>query len=475
MQRLPLAFSVLGEGDIARIQEATERLLEETGFRVTHAGLRARARAAGARVDDAAELVRLPRTLLRELLAQAPSSFEVAWQDGTRITYGGGRSHCLAIVTDPWIIDYDLQQPRRPVLADLRKHTVIAQNLACVVAASRMDFPVADVEGPHSSLRALEEHLLHFGKHYCVLPATWESFLQWLELGAILADGRDLHGSRLLTVGVAVLSPLTLAGMNGDLLVQACDYDFPVVPTICPMAGSTSPYSLAGTLLQGNAENLFMAALAQLVKPGQPFLYAFGPSVTDLRSGHDLYYTLDKVLWKGAQVQLARAYGLPCSAECGGSLTYRYDPQSGAEGILFMAAARAAGADLLSGIGSCHNANGMSAEMMLIHEAWLSASEHLLRGIPLDDTRLARDALAAAGPGANFLTDELTLSLMGGGEFFHHELFDCGGGYEDTPSMLERAHEKAAALTAKCESPLPGRVQENLRRYFREAYTKSGV
>ncbi|HQH68954.1 MAG TPA: trimethylamine methyltransferase family protein, partial [Candidatus Hydrogenedentes bacterium] len=82
MQRLPLAFSVLGEGDIARIQEATERLLEETGFRVTHAGLRARARAAGARVDDAAERVRLPRTLLRELLAQAPSSFEVAWQDG---------------------------------------------------------------------------------------------------------------------------------------------------------------------------------------------------------------------------------------------------------------------------------------------------------------------------------------------------------------------------------------------------------
>ncbi len=475
MRRFPVSFDVLTEGEIGRLAEATETLLERTGFRVTHPVLRAKARAAGARIDDATEGVKVPKELLRELLGQAPSSYEISWQDGTRIPYGSGTPHCLAIVTDPWIIDYDLQRPRRPVLADLRKHTVIAQKLECVVAASRMDFPVDDVAGPHSSMRALEEHVLHFGKHYCVLAASLESYQQWLEIGAILADGRELYGSRLLTVGVAVLSPLTLAGINGDLLLQACEYDFPVVPTICPMAGSTSPYTLAGTLLQGHAENIFMTALTQMVKPGHPFLYGFGPSVTDLRSGHDLYYTLDKVLWKAAQVQLAKAYGLPCSAECGGSLTHRYDPQSGAEGILFMAAARASGADVLSGIGSCHNANGMSAEMMVIHEAWLRAAEHLLRGISLDETSLALERLMAGGPGAHFLTDDLTLSRMGGNEFFQHDLFDFGGGYEDSASMLERAHAKVAALTAECESPLPGRVQENLRRYFHDEYKRLGV
>lgn len=472
MQRLPMAFEVLSEGDIARLREATETLLEKTGFRVTHPDLRAKAKAAGAHVDDASERVRLPKGLLRELLDHAPASYHVSWQDGTQITYGEGAPHCLAIVTDPWIIDYDQQKPRRPLLEDVRKHTVIAQKMDCVAAASRMDFPVTDVEGPHSSLRALEEHLLHFGKHYCVLAATKESFQQWLEIGAILAADRDLRGSRLITVGVAVISPLTLAGINGDLLLLACDYDFPVTPTVCPMAGSTSPYTLAGTLLQGNAENIFMAALTQMVRAGHPFLYGFGPSVTDLRSGHDLYYTLDKVLWKTAQVQLAKTYRLPCAAECGGSLTYRYDPQNGAEGMLFMAAARTSGADVLSGIGSCHNANGMSAEMMVIHEAWLRAAEHLLRGIPMDETKLALDRLMAAGPGAHFLTDDLTLSLMGGDEFFQNDLFDVGGGYEDAPSMLERAHEKVAALTAECNSPLPGQVQETIRRYFHDEYRK---
>jgi trimethylamine--corrinoid protein Co-methyltransferase len=472
MRRPPIAFDVLNEDEIVRIQEATETLLEETGFRVTHVGLRANAKAAGAKVDDADERVRLPRELLREALGRAPASFEIAWQNGRRIRYGEGGPHCLAIVTDPWIIDYEARAPRRPALADVRKHTVIAQELDCVVAASRMDFPVADIDGPDSSLRALEEHLLHFGKHYCAYAASWESFEQWLEIGRILADGNDLAGSRLLSVAVAVISPLTLAGMNGDLLLQSCEYDFPIVPTVCPMAGSTAPYSLAGTLLLGNAENVFVAALAQMVKPGQPFLYAFGPSTTDMASGHDLYYTLDKVLWKAGAVQLAKAYGLPCAAECGGTLTHRYDQQNGAEGVLFMAAALASGADVLAGIGSCHNANGMSAEMMIVHEAWLRAARHLLRGIPMDETKLALDRITAAGPGAHFLTDDLTLSLMGGDEFFRDDVFDFGGGYDETPSMLERAHARVEDLTRDCESPLPGNVQEALRRYFHDECRK---
>ena len=72
-----------------------------------------------------------------------------------------------------------------------------------------------------------------------------------------------------------------------------------------------------------------------------------GLSVTDLRSGADLYYTLDKVLWKNAAVQLGLAENMPVGAECGGTLTHRYDPQAGAEGMLFMLAAHASG-----GIGS---------------------------------------------------------------------------------------------------------------------------
>jgi trimethylamine--corrinoid protein Co-methyltransferase len=456
-------MKTLSENQIEQIKTETENLLETVGFRVQHEEILKQCRAAGAKVDDSG-IVRLPKKLLRELLAKVPSSYKVRGVAGKEWTVGAGQGYSQAIVTDPWIIDYDTQKPRRPRLSDLRRHTIILQKLDHIGGTSRMDFPVTDVPEPTSSLRALEEH-----NH--VYVASWESFLQWLEIGKILADGKDLTGSGLFTVAVAIVSPLTITELNCNLLKSCCDHRFTVVPTICPMAGSTSPYTIASTLLLGNAENVFTAALAQIVRPGTPFLYCFGPSVTNLKTTHDMYYTLDKMLWKFAAVQLAGSYNLPCTAECGGTMTYRYDQQSGAEGMLFMLAARNSGANLIVGFGSCYNACGMSAEMMVIHDAWYHAAKFLDQGINTDTMHLGFENLRQTGPGGNFLTDDLTLEYMRGGEFFNHDLFDFSG-HADGKPLLQRAHEKVESLVADFESPVPGKIQENLKRYFHDEYKK---
>lgn len=153
-------------------------------------------------------------------------------------------------------------------------------------------------------------------------------------------------------------------------------------------------------------------------------------------------------------------------------MTYRYDQQNGAEGVLFMLAAHASKAHMLCGIGSCHNAVGMSAEMMIIQNEWLKAAEYLGAGIPMDDYHLGLDSLRETGPGGHFLTDRLTLELLHEKEFFASEIFDLVGGYHESLSMLERAHEKVEAMVADFESPLPGKVQEDLRRYFHDQYRK---
>ncbi len=463
-------INALSESQIEQIKTETENLLERVGFRVQHKEILQQCRAAGAGVDDSG-VVRLPKKLLRELLAKVPASYKIRGVAGKEWTVGEGQGYSQAIVTDPWIIDYDTQKPRRPRLSDLRRHTIILQKLDHIGGTSRMDFPVTDVPEPTSSLRALEEHLLCHAKHNHVYVASWESYLQWLEIGKILADGRDLAKSGLFTVAVAIVSPLTITELNCNLLKSCCDHQFTIVPTICPMAGSTSPYTIASTLLLGNAENVFTAALAQIVRPGTPYVYCFGASVTNLQTTHDMYYTLDKMLWKLAGVQMARSYNLPCIAECGGTMTYRYDQQSGAEGMLFMLAARNSKANILAGFGSCYNAVGMSAEMMVIHDAWYQASKFLENGINTDSMHLGVENLRQAGPGGNFLTDDLTLEYMRGGEFFNHDLFDFSG-HPDGKSLLQRAHEKVEALVADFQSPVPGKIQENLKRYFHDEYKK---
>ena len=459
---------VLSESDVERLNRGAETVLERTGFHVMEPGALESCAAAGAKVDTASGRVYLSPRLLHELLAQAPRVYTVSGIDGLHYAMGSGEPWGLAIVTDPWIIDYATQTPRRPCLADLQRHTAVAQQMPHIAGISCMDFPVSDVAGSASNLRAWEMHLLNTAKHYHFIPAHPDSNRQWEAIVPILPQGQDPAALRLFSVHVAVKSPLTMTPDNVALLRLACRYDAPVLPTICPMAGSTAPYSLAGTLLLGHAENLFLAALTQIRRPGNPFLYTLGPSVTEMRTAHDLYYTLDKVLWKIAGVQLAHSCGLPAGAECGGAQSFRYDMQTGMEGAWFMGAAVGSGADLLAGFGSGYSAVGMSAELMVIQEAWMHAARFLRRGIRTDNERLGIENLQQAGPGGSFLTDALTLSHLHGDEFFKDALFDRSAAGEMGRTMLERAHEKVEQTVAEFTSPVPAAVQDSLRRYFHD-------
>jgi ABC-type multidrug transport system ATPase subunit len=352
-----MRIQVLNENQIHRIRELTEEAIEKIGFKVEDTELLKIASKAGAIVDLDNRIIKIPSDLLRELLSKVPKSYTARTIDNSEYIIGDGNQYISAIVTDPWIIDYKTKETRRPSLEDVLKNTILIQKNQQVATVGRMDFPVTEYDDATSSLRALEIHLLNHAKHYNVYTGCLRDFMQWMEIGEILVQGGDLAKSNLMTVAVAIVSPLTLQDFNCRVLLEAAARNFVIVPTICPMAGTTSPYSKDSTLLQGNIENIFLAALVQMVNPGNPFLYAFGPSVSNMRTGHDLYYTLDKVLWKIASIELGKSYSIPTAAECGGTLSHRYDMQSGAESMLFMLSAVNSGADMLAGVGSCCNAN----------------------------------------------------------------------------------------------------------------------
>lgn len=459
----------LAQDQVEQVRAATEDILEDTGFRVGHAGLRGLCRKAGAKVDEASALVRLPRALVRELLARAPAQFTICGVDGSQTVIGGEtppRYH--AIVTDPWIIDYAGGGVRPPRLSDIIRHTALAQKLEPVAAISLMDYPVSDIDGPDSNLHAMRAHVLHHTRHHLLCPASVESLERWLRLGELLGDGRPPGDTRIMSVAVAIISPLVLSEMNGELLLRTCHSGLAVFPTICASAGATAPYSLASNVLLGNVETVFLACMTQLVRPGTPFLYRFAPSVADMRTMEALYYTLDKLTWNLASVQLGRSYGLPCSSECGGAMTARHDLQTGAESVLSMLTAHASGADFLTGIGSTCNAVGMSPEMMLVQLAWAEAAAHLRSPVRTEGGLPGAESIRDAGPGGQFLTDGMTLEFMRGGEFFQHPLLDYSGDVDDARSLMERAHEEVLRMTRNVQSPLPAKMQEEVQRFFRE-------
>jgi len=472
-----MVLRVLSDSEVERLHAETLRVLAEVGFKVAHAETLGKFRRAGALVNEAGSTVRVPPELVKELLALAPSRVAQTGLNRKVLDVGGDNRYYTSLVIDPFVVDY-AAGVRRPVLEDVRRHTIIGESLDRVNAMTRMQYPVCDIPEPDSCYKTMEVFLLHTTKHTAAYPTSEANCRDWMDVTAVIAQagGLDVNGTPLMSVGMAVTSPLQVHGPNIEIMRMAMERCYPILPTVCPMAGTTSPYSLAGTMLTANAEALIPVLIAQVYKPGHPAIYGIGPSVTDMQTGHDLYYKAEKMLFKIAATQMGAFYGLPVSGEAGGTLTWRADVQNGAESFAYLLASHAGRQNIVGGLGSLHNANGMSAEQIIMQCGLVDMAEYLARGMDVTDRKLALDSIRKAGPGGHYLEDELTLALLRSKEFFQTADLDLSGGYD--PSALgayEMAHRKAEELAAQYETAVPAKVQAAIRSFFREKYRDKGV
>jgi trimethylamine---corrinoid protein Co-methyltransferase len=471
-----LVLRVLSDSEIEKLHEKTLELFETVGVTIGHAETLALLKKAGAKVDEPAGRVRFPPPMVRELLKLAPSVAVETGINGKILQAGGNNRYFLSLILDPFIAD-DRDGLRRPVLEDVRRHTILGESLDRINSMMRMQFPVSDVPEPDSYFKTMEVFLCHTTKHTAAYPTSEENCREWMDVTAVIADaaGLDVEKTPLLRIAMAVTSPLQVHGPNIEIMKMAMSRCYPIISTVCPMAGTTSPYSIAGTTLIANAEALLPVLIAQCFKPGHPVFYAVGPSVTDMKSGHDLYYRAEKMLFKVAGVQMGKYYNLPIAGEAGGTLTHRPDVQNGAESIMYLLAAFS-GQNVIGGFGSLHNANGMSAEQIVMQCGLADMAEFITRGIDASDYKLALESIAAVGPGGNFLTDPLTMDQLRGDEFFGSRYLDQSGGYTpNAPDMFDIAHQEVERLVGQYRPTVPEKVQEAIRRHFRAKYHDPAV
>jgi len=471
-----MTLAVLSEAETVKLHKRTLEIFDSVGVRVTHDEALKRLRKAGARVDEASSQVRFQPDLVQELLDAAPPVAVATGLNGKILEIGGDNRYYGSLILDPVVVPYG-GGPRPPVLEDVRRHTIIGESLDRVNAMMRMQYPVSDVPEPDCYLKTMEVFLSHTTKHIAAMPASVENCREWMDVMACIAEAAGLDvKTPLMSLATAVTSPLQIHGPNIEIMKMAIERHYPLKSTVCPMAGTTSPYSIAGTALIANVESLAAVLVAQVYSPGHPVFYGYGPSVTDMRTGHDLYYKAEKMIFKTIAAQMGKYYGLPVTGEAGGSLTFRPDVQNGAESMAYLLASLLGGQNMMSGLGSLHNANGMSAEQIVMQCGLVDMAEYLGKGVDLSDRKLAVKSVKDAGPGGDFLTDDLTLELLRSDEFFQTPYMDLTGGNEgDAPGMVERAHATAEQLVESYQSTVPEKVRKAIRDFFRDKYESAAV
>jgi len=276
-----------------------------------------------------------------------------------------------------------------------------------------------------------------------------------------------------VAVGVSPISPLTFPDNIVEAIVAVARFGLTLGPLPCPILGATSPMSIAGGLVQQNAEVLAAVIIAQLVRPGTPIIYKGRLSVMDPRTGLSIWGNPEIGLISAATVALAHYYGMP--ADIYGLCTNAHTPniQSGYERALNALMPVLAGANEVSGIGELESGLSSSLAQIVLDDEILSSIRRLRRGFVIDEDSLGVEVIDNAMIGSqNYLSQKHTVKYLRQGEILDTQLaareswsqWDNAGRQD----ILDRAQEKANYLVAHHEvSPLRKEQIAELERLIR--------
>jgi len=413
-------LEILSADQLEAIHGAGLRILREMGVEVLGARALDICERAGASVEregdvagrGAAGRVRLEPGQVEELVALAPSRFELFARNPARNLVFGDRHLVFGAVGGPAFVT-DIDRGRRPGNA--------ADFEAYVRVIGSLDIIHQEGGGPlePTDLPVETRHL----DMYRTLATTLDKSWQCLALGRTPVEdaievacltrrvSREtlLREPSLMTI-VNSNSPLRLDGPMSDGLIAMAEAGQPVVATPMSLAGAMTPISLAGALAQGHAEALFMVALAQLVRPGTPMVYGGFTSNVDMKTGSPAFGTPEYAKAALATGQLARRVGLPHrSSNVTSSPTV--DAQAAYESEMSIWGAVLGGASLVyQGAGWLEGGLTASFEKLILDAELLQQMAKVLEPVTVDDDELGLEAIAEVGPGGHFFGTAHTLA-----------------------------------------------------------------
>ncbi|MGQ9502154.1 MAG: trimethylamine methyltransferase family protein [Anaerolineae bacterium] len=449
-----LRIAVLNEEDIERIHIYSLRVLEEIGIVVHYPPARQLLRTSGARVDEAQQRVYIPRRLVELALQSAPRQV---------IVYGGHSAarDCHLYLDGPqyartttglnWIIDYR-DARRRPVTAkDTVNWTRVIHKLPNLHIAGSL----IDQEGAsHSAeVRCLARMLHHTDKPFMFSAFSGEG-MRWLwRMIQVVQESERLP--RLMVLS-SVNSPLTYGWGQCEAAMVSAELGIPVLFNSSAVAGVTAPVTLAGAVVQINAEMLAALTIIQLHRPGAPVVYAAHPMVFDMRAGMASISVAEVGLMSAACVQIGRHYGLPTASNGICTDTCTPDAMATLEKWASGYLPAMAGANLNGGAGSLACVGTVSLEQLVIDNDVYGHIFRQARGLTVDEETLAFDVIARVGPGKDYFLDEHTL-----GHFREEFYFSSLANRLSAPSweaagsqdVLVRAHYAVQEILTQSETP----------------------
>lgn len=439
---------IVSDDQLEAIHRKSLRVLQEIGMDILNPEARDVLACAGASVSD--QRVRIGSDIIAEALKTPPAEFTLHARNPTHSVRIGGKWISFAPVGGPPYCS-DLDRGRRPgTLQDNGDFVRLSQFFNCIHISGDGSVDALDC---HTSVRHL--HVMRNKMRlsdkvpfvYSTSRTVLQDSLEIVRLARGISDEDMLREASAYTV-INTNSPLKLDDPMGMGIIEMARRNQACVVTPFTLAGAMAPVTLAGALVEQNAEVLACLAISQLTRPGAPFVYGSFTSNVDMKSGAPAFGTPEYMKACIAGGQLARRYGLPyrtSSANAANSL----DAQSAYETVFSLWAAIMAGGNLI-----VHAAGWLEGGLVASYEKFaldvelLQMIEAFLAPVIVDDETMAFDAMDEVGPGGHFFGAAHTMTRYA--TAFHKPLIsDWRSFHQWAEAGSPQAPEKANALWKK--------------------------
>jgi trimethylamine--corrinoid protein Co-methyltransferase len=454
-------LELLTKEELQTIHDASLKVLENKGIKFQNDQALNYLKRAGAEVDSNAKIAKFSGDIVESWIRKAPAEFTWRARNPKHSLHVGG-DFCWSVPGYGCNYILDLNGNRRlGTIKDVSDLTRLVDFLPHVDAGGGLLVEPSDLAPRVAFARTLFEMIRNTGK--CVMGYTLgrDVARDSIELASILVGGESELSKNCIIVGlINPKSPLEYDSKMIEGLIEYSKRSLPTIIASLTISGATGPVTLAGALVQHNAEVLSGVVLSQSIRPGTPNIYGSASCIMDMRTGVPSTGSPEAVMFQSVVAQLARFYGLPSRGSSLVSDSKSPDAQSSYEKAIGAVLGGLSNVNLNTWAGVLEYYMTISpAQLVIDSEVW-GAVSRIKRGVEFSSVSIAIDVIKEGASKGNFLGHKHTLENLMKEQWFpslsdrrSYSNWKAGGSLDASRRAIDLARKTLSEYT-----PYPLRV-----------------
>ncbi|MBY8992790.1 MAG: trimethylamine methyltransferase family protein, partial [Candidatus Lokiarchaeota archaeon] len=346
---------------------------------------------------------------VEDCIKSVPSRVLIYNRKGQEAMKLGGHNIYFGLGTDLLrTIDLETDKLRLSVLQDVKNAAIVSDYCKEIDFIASFALP-SDVPKNLMYINCVKAMMENSAKPIFFTAAGKEDLEYIIKMAEVVTGSENKLRSKPFLIHYSEPTPPMCHSYGAiNKLFLCAEKEIPICYTPADLLGGTAPVSLAGGIVQANAEALSGIVLHQLKKRGAPIISGFAVAPLDMRSAVMSYGSPEEHLTNSAFADIFHYYNIPMWSTVG-SDSHCLDQQAAFEHAIAILLASMDGANLIHDIGYLGQGLVGNPVSIVMCDEIISYVKRFIRGFDIDREMMAIDVISDIGPGGNFLTHKHTL------------------------------------------------------------------